>query len=205
MEIGLANPALIIRRQTAGGGGKMNMEIAFEITTESVDGKVDAGEEVFFCGELFNDAGGEGRDFIEEMTINPEEGLQFGRQSPGDMLPDGVRERIKSGFDPIIGGFFPAGGTETGFAGMRGIEAAQAFWTGKDMPAEQRSSTGKHFKHVNNDGFADQLLMANKEFPPVAVIDEDIPDFDLTADEFHRGTIVNLNVDERKSCPVFGA
>lgn len=194
MEIGLANPALIIRRQTAGGGGKMNMEIAFEITTESVDGKVDAGDEVFFCGELFNDAGGEGRDFIEEMTINPEEGLQFGRQSPCDMLPDGVGESVKSGFDPVVGGFFPAGGTEARFTGVRRLDLAEAFGTDKDMPAKKGSSAGKHFKHIKNNGFTNQLSMAEKEPPPIAVIDEDVPDFDMTADEFHKRNIANLNV-----------
>ena len=80
---------------------------------------------------------------------------------------------------------------------MRGVEATKAFWTDKHMPAEKRSATGKHFKHIKNNGFTDQFSMAKKEPPPVAVIDEDIPDFDFTADEFHRGTIVNLNVAER--------
>ena len=197
IKISIANPAFEIRRQTAGGGGKMDMEIAFEVAAKSVVGKEDAGDEVILGGELFNDAGGKGRDFIKEMTIEPEEGLKFKRQSPGDMLPDGVGERVKSGFDPIVGGLFTAGGTETGFAGMRGIEATKAFWADKHMPTEQRRSAGKHFKHIKNNGFTNQFSMAKKEPPPVAVVEEDVPDFDMTADEFHRGTIINLNVGER--------
>lgn len=197
VEISAFNPGIIIKSQAAGRGGKMDMEVAFEIAAESVVGKEDAGDEVILGGELFNDAGGEGRDFVKEMTIEPEEGLKFKRQRPGDMLPDSVGERVKSGFDPIVGGLFTAGGTETGFAGMRGLEAAKAFWADKHMPAEQRSSAGKHFKHIKNNGFTHQFSMAKKEPPPVAVIDKDVPDFDMTADEFHRGTIINLNVGER--------
>ena len=108
MEISFAPPSLIIQGQTAGGGGEMDVEIAFEIAAESVVGKIDTRDEVILGGELFNDVGGKGNDFIKEMAIEPEEGLKFKRQSPCDMLPSGVRERIKSGFDPIVGGFFPA-------------------------------------------------------------------------------------------------
>jgi len=197
MEISAFNPGVIIKSQTAGSGGKMNMEVAFKIAAESARGKEDAGDEVILGGELFNDAGGDRRDFVKEMTIEPEEGLKFKRQSPGDMLPSGVRERVKSGFNPVVSGLFTAGGTETGFAGMRGIEAAKAFWTDKDMPTEKRSSTGKHFKHIKNNGFTNQFSMAKKKPPPVAVIDEDVPDLDMAADEFHKGSIVNLNVGER--------
>lgn len=201
MEISTFDPGIIIKSQTAGSGGKMNMKVAFEIAAESMVGKEDSGDEVILGGELFNDACGEGRDFVKEMAIEPEEGLKFKWQCPGDVLPDGVGKRVKSGFDPIVGGFFTAGGTETGFAGMRGIEAMKAFWTDKHMPTEQRSSAGKHFEHIKNNGFTNQFSMAKKKSPPVAVIDEDVPDFYMTADEFHRGTIVNLNVGERKSCP----
>ena len=80
---------------------------------------------------------------------------------------------------------------------MRRLDPTKAFWTDKDMPAQKRSSAGKHFKHIKNNGFTDQFSMAKKESPPIAVIDEDVPDFDMTADEFHRGTIVNLNAAER--------
>ncbi len=197
IEIDIRLPGFIVKRQTADGGGEVDMEVAFEVASESVSGRIDARDVMFLSGDVFNDVGRNRGKFVEKMAVDPEERLELFRHGPSNVLPSGVGERVKSGVNPIVGGLFPAGGTETGFAGMRGIEAAQAFWTGKDMPAEQRSSTGKHFKHVNNDGFADQLLMANKEFPPVAVIDEDISDFDLTTDEFHRGTIVNLNVDER--------
>ena len=55
---------------------------------------------------------------------------------------------------------------------------------------------GMFFKEVEN-GLAHQFAVFEKEFPPVTVINEDIPDFDLTADEFHKGSIVILNFDER--------
>jgi len=197
MEIGVAHPALIIQCHPAGGGGKMNMEIAFEIAAESMDGRIDAREEMFLSSEVFNDVGRDRSDFVEEVAVEPEKRLKMSGQSEGNVLPSRVRECVKSGFDPIVGGFFPAGGTETRFAGMRRLDPAKAFWADKDMPAEKRSSAGKHFKHIKNNGFTNQFSMAKKEPPPVAVINEDVPDFDLTAYEFHRGTIINLNVDER--------
>ena len=187
MEIGVAHPALIIQCQTAGGGGKMNMEIAFEIASKSMDGRIDARDEMFLRSEVFGDVGRDRSDFVEKMAVEPEKRLKMSGQSESNVLPSRVRECVKSGFDPIVGGLFPAGGTETRFAGMRRLDPAKAFWTDKDMPAEKRSSAGKHFKHIKNNGFTNQFSMAKKKPPPVAVIDEDVPDFDLTADEFHRG------------------
>jgi hypothetical protein len=33
--------------------------------------------------------------------------------------------------------------------------------------------------------------------PPVTVVEKDVSESDMAADEFHKVTIVNLNVDER--------
>lgn len=121
------------------------------------------------------------------------------------MLPNGVRECVKSGFNPVVSVLFAAGGTKAGFAGMRRFNRTQTFRADKDMPAKQRSPAGKHFEHIDDNGRSDQFLMTNKEFPPIAVVNKNVSDFDLTADEFHKGNIVKLNVDERKSCPVLGA
>ncbi len=194
IEIGIANPALVIQSETAGGGGKMNMEITFEVAAESMIGRVDARDEMLLSSKVFNDVGRDRAKFVEKPAIEPEERLKMIRQGKSNVLPNSVRECVKSGVDPNISVLFAAGGTEAGFTGMRRLELAEAFWADKDMPTEKRSSTGKHFKHVDNNIFADQLAVGEEKFPPVAVINEDVPDFDLTADEFHRGTIVNLNV-----------
>lgn len=167
------------------------MEIAFEIAAESMNGRIDARQEMFLSGELFNDVGRDRRQFIEEMAIEPKERLKVSGQGEGNLLPDSVRQCVKSGFNPIVGGLFSAGRTEARFAGMRGIDPAEAFGTDKNMPAEQASATGKHFKHINNNGSADQFAVSKKEFPPVAVINKDVPDFDMAADEFHGCNILN--------------
>ena len=197
MKIGIWFPGLAIESQTANGSGKMNMEITFEVAAESMIGRVDARNEMLLSSKVFNDVGRDRSKFVKKPAIEPEERLKMIRQGKSNVLPKGVREIVKGGFDPVIRILFPAGGTKAGFAGMRGRAGMEAFWTDKDMPAEQRSSTGKHFKHIDDNGFADQLAVGEKEFPPVAVINEDVSDFDLTADEFHRGTIVNFNVGER--------
>ena len=113
IKISIADPALTIRRQTAGGGGKMDVEIAFKVPAEGVDGQVDAGQEVMLRGQLFDDVGGERRNRVEEVAIDPEEGLEVGRQGPGDMLPCRVWKGVEGSFNPMVGGLFPAGGTES--------------------------------------------------------------------------------------------
>lgn len=191
MKISVSNPAFIIQRQAAGCSGKMNMEITFEIAAESMIGRVDARDEMLLGGKVFNDVGRDRTKFIEKATVEPEERLKMIRQGKRDVLPKGVREDIKSGFDPIISVLFAAGGTETGFTGMRRLDRMEAFWADKNMPAKQRSPAGKHFENINDNGLAHQLAGGEKKFPPVAVINEDIPDFNLTADEFHKGNIAN--------------
>jgi hypothetical protein len=197
MEIDIANPALVIQSQTADGGGKMDMEVAFEIASESVVGRIDAREEMFLNGDIVDNAGWDRSEFVEKMAVEPEKRLKLIGERKNNVLPGSIREYVKSGFDPIISVLFTAGGTETRFTGVRRLDRTGTFWTDKDMPAEQRSPAGKHFKHIDDNGRPDQLLVTNKEFPPIAVINEDVPDFNLTADEFHRGNIVKLNVDER--------
>lgn len=108
MEIGVAHPALKIQCQTAGGGGKMNMEIAFEIAAESMDGSIDSREEMFLRSEVFNDVGRDRSDFVEKVAVKPEKRLKMSGQSESNVLPGRVRECVKSGFDPIVGGLFPA-------------------------------------------------------------------------------------------------
>ena len=197
MKIGIWFPGLAIESQPADGGGEMDMEITFEVATESMIGRVDTRNEMLLSSKVFNDVGRDRSKFVEKPAIEPEERLKMIRQGESNVLPSGVGESVKGGFDPVIRILFPAGGTKAGFAGMRCLELVEAFWADKDMPAKQRGPTGKHFKYVDNNVFADQLAVGEKKFPPVAVIEEDVPDFDLTADEFHRGTIANLNVGER--------
>ena len=116
------------------------------------------------------------------------------------MLPDGVREGVERGLDPVIGSFFSAGGAETRFAGMRGLDASATGGADKDMPAEEGRATDEHVEHIDKNRFANEVPMGQKEPPPVAVVEKEVSEFDGTADEFHSGRLSDLNADENKSC-----
>ena len=49
VEVGVGNPCLVIEGKAAGGGGKVEMEIAFEVPSERVNGQEDAGKEAQTC------------------------------------------------------------------------------------------------------------------------------------------------------------
>ena len=76
VEVGVGNPPLVIEGKAPGGGGEVDMDIAFEVSPEGVNGQEDAGQEVMLSGKSFNDVGGEWRKGVKEMAIHPEEGLR---------------------------------------------------------------------------------------------------------------------------------
>jgi len=43
VEIGVGNPLLVIKGKAPGGGGEVDMDIAFEVPSEGVDGQEDTG------------------------------------------------------------------------------------------------------------------------------------------------------------------
>jgi len=59
------------------------------------------------------------------------------------------------------------------------------------MVAEERGAAGQHFKDINDNAGTNQLRVRQPEAPPVAFVEKDISDFDLTADKFHGGNILN--------------
>lgn len=77
------------------------------------------------------------------------------------------------------------------------MNAFQALRTNERMVAEKRGAANQHFEDVDDDAGTNQLWVRQPETPPIAIVEKDISDFDMTADEFHKGTIANLNVDER--------
>ena len=78
VEVGVGNPLLVIEGKAPGGGGEVDMDIAFEVPSERVNGQEDAGQEVMRGGELFDDVGGERWEEVQELAIHPEEGLKLG-------------------------------------------------------------------------------------------------------------------------------
>lgn len=200
MKISVANPAFMICCQSTGGGGEMDMEITFKIAPERMNGGIDARDKMFLGGEFVDNPSRDGGQFVEKMTIMPEERLKLCRHGECNVLPGCVWKSVKSGFDPLVSGLFSAGGTESRLAGMGRLDVVGTPWADKDMPTHEGSPTSEHFDDINDNGFADQFPVFKEDFPPIAVINEDVPDFDFAADEFHGGKIAKLIVDERKSC-----
>ena len=56
----------------------MDMEIAFEVSSEGVNGQKDTGQKASLGSELFDDVGGERWEEVQELAIHPEEGLKLG-------------------------------------------------------------------------------------------------------------------------------
>ena len=175
----------------------MDVAVTLQIAAKGVQGQIEAGEEVLFFGPLFDDVGGEEREAVKKVTIAPKERLKDRGNRPGHMLPDGIGQGVDGGFDPVIGSLFAAGGTEAGFAGVWGLDTLKALRTDERMVAEERGAADQHFKDIDDNAGTNQLWVRQPEAPPVAFIQEDVPEFNMTTDEFHKGTIVNLNVDER--------
>lgn len=148
-----------------------------------------------FCGPLFDDVGGEERETVKKVTIAPKERLKDRGNRPCHMLPDGVGQGVNSGFDPVVSRLFATGRTETGFAGVWGLDALKTLRTDERMVAEKRGAADQHFKDVDDDAGTNQLGVRQPETPPVAVVEKDVPEFDLSTDEFHGSNILNKNVD----------
>lgn len=78
VEVGVGYPRSVIEGKTAGGGGQVDMEIAFEVSPKGVNGQEDARQEVMLSGKPFDDVGGDRWEEVKEMAIDPEEGLKLG-------------------------------------------------------------------------------------------------------------------------------
>ena len=79
VEVGVGNPLLVIEGKAPGGGGEVDMDIAFEVPSERVNGQEDAGQEVMLGGKLFDDVGGEWWKGVKEMAIRPRRRVEVGR------------------------------------------------------------------------------------------------------------------------------
>jgi hypothetical protein len=78
------------------------------------------------------------------VAVVPEEFPEFVRHSECNMLPFSIRESVKAVFNPIVCGFFTAGRTKSGFAGM-GCSDGYPAETNKDMISEESCTTDKEF------------------------------------------------------------
>lgn len=101
------------------------------------------------------------------------------------MLPDGIWKGIKTVFDPVVSGFFPTGGAESGLAGMGCLNAYAAFWTYKAMISKKRCPAYEEFQDIENNAKPDKTPVSEEELPPVSIVEKYISE-SYTSDIFHK-------------------
>jgi hypothetical protein len=108
------------------------------------------------------------------------------------MLPGCVGKRVEAVFYPIVSGFFAAGRTEPGFTRMRSFKSFVAVRANKQVISEEFSTADKKFQDINDDTDSDKAGMFKKKFPPVSVVQEDVPEFDFGIVNIFHIVIVGL-------------
>ena len=73
IEIGVRNPAIMCKGETAESGGEMDVDIAFKVSAESMYCEINSRDEFFLQRQLFDNACGNRREFIHEVAVDPEE------------------------------------------------------------------------------------------------------------------------------------
>lgn len=166
----------------------MNVEIAFKVSAKSMNCEINSRDELFLQRQLLNNASGNRRDFIHEVTVDPEEIPKDIWHGEGKMLPFGVGKRVEAVFDPNIGGFFTAGRAESGLAGVKDFLTAVAFGADSKVKAKERCSASHGFQDVDDNTVPDKLVVFEEEFPPVAIMKKNGFQLD-TRNVFHENSI----------------
>ena len=164
----------MVERQPAYGGGKVDMQIAFKVSAESVYCQVNPGNETLLCGLCFDNFSGDRSDFIDEMSIVPKNVPEHIRHGEGDVLPTGLRQSLVCILHPDIGRFFATGRAKSTFACETTGSLERAKNTAKESIAQSRSPTSQHFQHVFDNGRSDNGPISEKEFPPISIIKENV-------------------------------
>ncbi len=104
------------------------------------------------------------------------------------MLPFGVRKRVEAVFDPNVGGFFTAGRTESGLAGVKDFLAEVAYGTDCKVISKQNCTASHGFQDVDDNAVPDKLVVFEEEFPPVAIVKKNGFQLD-TGNVFHVNSV----------------
>jgi hypothetical protein len=180
----------------------MDVDVKFQVSAEGVECHEDAGLKALLFGEFQDELGRQARDTGEQFSVDGKEVPEFAGHGEGDVLPGGLRQGVQRGLDPVVGGFFAAGGAESGFAGMGDFLLGITGWAGQDMEAEKGGSADEEFENVGDDAAPDEFPMLQEEFPPVAVIQKDVSEF-YPRYEFHTDqNIQQMKISKKKLPPL---
>ena len=91
LKISVCNPTFIVQRESCQGSGKMNMQVAFEVSAKRMYCKINAGNEALLLSLYFNYIGCDRCDFIDKMSIVPENVPKHIGHGESDVLPACLR------------------------------------------------------------------------------------------------------------------
>jgi hypothetical protein len=197
-------PSRAVRRETTGSSREMEMDIEFQVSAEGMERQIDAGQKALLFGQRDNEVRRDSGYFIQELSIDGEEVPEFLGHGESDMLPGSVGQSIPGGFNPVVGGFFTTGGTESGLAGMGDFFGGEARGAGEEMKAKKSGSADEELEDVGDNADSDQVSMFEEQFPPVAVIQEYASEF-YSGYEFHRNKNIQPTKISKKKLPLFAA
>jgi hypothetical protein len=151
IEIGVADPLRVTEGKPTRCSGEMDVDISFEVSAKSMNGKKDTREKALFARPVFNDICSDGGNKVHEVTVQPKKDPEFRRHSKGNMLPGGFGKGIQAVFNPDVGCLFAAGRAKSGFTAMRDFHALGTRWADKQMVAEERCSANEQFQNVDDN------------------------------------------------------
>ena len=71
IEIGVADPLRVTEGKPTRCSGEMDVDISFEVSAKSMNGKKDTREKALFARPVFNDICSDGGNKVHEVTVQP--------------------------------------------------------------------------------------------------------------------------------------
>lgn len=159
IEIGVADPLRVTEGKPTRCSGEMDVDISFEVSAKSMNGKKDTREKALFTRPVFNDVCSDGGNKVHDVTVQPKKDPEFRRHSKGNMLPDGLGKGIQAVFNPDVGCLFAAGRAKSGFTAMRDFHALGTRWASKQMVAEERRSANEQFENIDDNAVSNKVAV----------------------------------------------
>ena len=148
------------------------MRVPVETTTVSVDSAENTDIQRPFTGGVQQVIDGEAAEVVKEPAVDLKQGPERIGKSEDEVYPVAVRQTVKLGGNPQVGGFFAAGGAGAAVAGTGDVfnMVATGIIAAIFLHAGDAGATGKHFC----DGFDFDIAQATgiKEGGPALVSGE---------------------------------